>query len=348
MTALARTARGRLRWISLAAVTALLLAGAGIYAVSAFLRLQASLHAPPSVAVVAGNMGLPQDSFVLFRNTATGQGYGMAATVALANPAGPRTIGATPCERLYWAGAGVVCLSTNRGLATTFGAAVYDADWQQQQNWSLSGIPSRTRVSPDGSLVATTVFVSGHSYAGTGFSTDTVIRSIGGLAIAENLEDFTLLVNGEQVTASDRNIWGVTFVPGQPDSFYATAASSGRHWLVRGSLANRTLTAMHDGVECPSISPDGTRIAFKKSTGSGLTPHWNIAVLELATGEETVLSEDRSVDDQIEWLDDNTLLYGLPRTGEAGDSDVWRIQAKAGGRPELYLEHAWSPSVVRR
>ena len=348
MTAPVRTATGRLRWLVLSAVTAFLLSGAGIYAVSAFQRLQESLGALPPVAVAAGNTGLPADSFVLFRNTAVGQGYGMAATVALANPAGPRTIGSAPCDRVYSVGTGLVCLSTNRGLATTFGATLYGANWQQLHSWSLSGIPSRARASRDGTLVATTVFVTGHSYAGTGSSTETVIRSVAGPAKDENLEQFALIVNGGQVTATDRNIWGVTFVPGQPDAFYATAASSGLHWLVRGSISNRTLTAVHDGVECPSISPDGTRIAFKKNTGSGLKPHWKIAILDMATGGETILSEGRSVDDQIEWIDNKSLLYGMSRDGEAGDSDIWRITADAGGQPELYIEHAWSPSVVLR
>ncbi|MFP3570759.1 hypothetical protein, partial [Paraburkholderia sp. SIMBA_030] len=86
-------------------------------------------------------------------------------------------------------------------------------------------------------------------------------------------EDFALLVNGSRLQPEDRNIWGVTFVPGQADTFYATAASAGRIWLVRGSLSGRTLTAVHDNVECPSISPDGTRIAYKKNVGGSQTPH---------------------------------------------------------------------------
>ena len=42
-------------------------------------------------------------------------------------------------------------------------------------SWPLAGIPSRTRVSPDGVFVASTAFVTGHSYAGGGFSTETRI-----------------------------------------------------------------------------------------------------------------------------------------------------------------------------
>ena len=101
-----------------------------------------------------------------------------------------------------------------------------------------------------------------------------------------NLEDFALMVNGTRITAADRNIWGVTFAPGDSDTFYATAASSGRIWLVKGSISARTLTAIHDGVECPSLSPDGTRIAYKKNTGGTLTPHWRVAFLDWPPGRK--------------------------------------------------------------
>jgi hypothetical protein len=53
------------------------------------------------------------------------------------------------------------------------------------------------------------------------------------------------------------------------------------------------------------------------------------------------------VDDQVEWLDNATLLYGLLRSGEAGGSDVWSIGVDGSVSPALYIEHAWSPSVVR-
>ena len=71
---------------------------------------------------------------------------------------------AVACDRVYGTLQHIVCLKTNRGLVTNFEAVVLNPDWQQARSWSLPGIPSRTRISPDGSLVATTVFVSGHSY----------------------------------------------------------------------------------------------------------------------------------------------------------------------------------------
>ncbi|MET4539932.1 hypothetical protein ABIE37_001706 [Arthrobacter bambusae] len=332
------------RWGVLLAVTALVLAAAGIYAVGAYQRFEESRTAASSVGVTAGHP-LPAAPFVLFRNTASGQGYGNAATVPLSAPGGTRAVSEQECDRVYGTAGTVVCLKTNRGLVTAFEAAIMNRDWQVQRSWPLPGIPSRTRVSADGSMIATTVFVTGHSYAASGFSTATEISLPGGTS--GNLEDFALMVNGERLVATDRNIWGVTFAPGQSDVFYATAASSGRIWLVRGSLSAKTLTAIHDHVECPSISPDGTRIAYKKNDGGGLVAHWKVAVLDLASGQETVLAEKRSVDDQIEWLDDRNLLYGLADEAVEGDSNIWQLGTAPGSQPSLFIAHAWSPSVVR-
>ncbi len=114
-----------------------------------------------------------------------------------------------------------------------------------------------------------------------------------------------------------------------------------------GSLSAKTLTAIHDNVECPSISPDGTRIAFKKNAGGALAAHWKVAILELATGQQTVLSEKRSVDDQIEWLDNRNLLYGLAADGGNGDSNIWKLGTDPTSQPSLFIAHGWSPSVVR-
>ncbi|WCI08774.1 hypothetical protein PJ267_01290 [Arthrobacter sp. OVS8] len=247
-------------------VTMLVIAAAGAYAATAFGRFQESRTAASTVRVGSSAAVLDKAS-VLFRNTAPGQGYGTIGVVPLSDPAGERSLAAVACDRVYGTLQHIVCLKTNRGLVTNFEAVMLTPDWRQAGSWSLPGIPSRTRISPDGSLVATTVFVSGHSYGNGSFSTATSIASVQGGTVAGNLEDFALLVNGARVTAADRNIWGVTFAPGQRDTFYATAASSGRIWLVKGSISARTLTAVHDGVECPSLSPDGTRIAYKKNTG---------------------------------------------------------------------------------
>lgn len=334
----------RTRWAWLLAITAVCLTLAVGYGVWSFIQYQQRQAAPAAIAVVAGSID-PTVPHVIFRNTASGAGYGHVAAVPLTSPDGPRQVTGAVCDRVYSAGGTNACLRTNAGIVTTFEAAVYTADWQQERSWPLPGIPSRTRVSPDGTLVASTAFVTGHSYAPASFSTTTVIAKATGGDFG-NLEDFTLIVDGAPIAPVDRNLWGVTFAA-DDNTFYATAATGGNTWLVRGDITKRTLTSIRQTVECPSLSPDGSRIAYKKNTVPGPSPHWNVAVLDLATNTETVLAETRSVDDQVEWLDDGTLLYGMPRTGTVGDSDVWSISATAGSAPALFIEHAWSPSVVR-
>ena len=332
------------RWRLLAVVTAAVVAGSALYGFTAFQDYRERSAAVPQVAVDASGPP-PAGAHLVFRNTAAGAGYGHLATVPLSNPAGARRIEDTVCDRIHAAAAVRSCLQGTAGALNTFSDLLLDAEGNTITSWPLAGIPSRTRVSPDGSLVASTAFVTGHSYAGTGFSTETRITGLDGTQYG-NIQDFTLLVDGAEVTAADRNIWGITFGT-DGDTFYATAASGSSTWLVRGSLSARTLTALRDGVECPSLSPDGLRIAYKKEVSGSAVPHWRVAVLQLDTLTETVLAETRSVDDQVEWLDENTVLYGLPRDGSPGDSDIWALE-RTGGEPQLFLEHAWSPAVVRQ
>jgi hypothetical protein len=93
---------------------------------------------------------------------------------------------------------------------------------------------------------------------------------------------------------------------------------------------------LHENVECPSISPDNTRIAYKKWLGN----RWRLHVLDLKTMQETPLAEERPVDDQVEWLDNNRILYGM-------SPDTWVVPADGGGAPRKFLSDALSPAVVR-
>ena len=140
-------------------------------------------------------------------------------------------------------------------------------------------------MSKDGSLVATTTFVTGHSYAQASFSTETIIRRDG--KSLGNLETWDVEVDGRPLTAVDRNFWGVTFAA-DDDTFYVTAASGGTTWLMKGSLSAKKLTSLRTDAECPSLSPDETKVAYKKRLGNTTPGIWRIAVLDLATGKETL------------------------------------------------------------
>src|SRR4051812_17351825 len=183
------------------------------------------------------------------------------------------------------------------------------------------------------------MFVAGHAYATPGsFSTQTTLIDLERGAKIADMEDFTVTDGGRQVTAVDVNYWGVTFAR-DSDRFYATLATGGKTYLIEGSVSQRRAHVIHENVECPSLSPDGTRIAYKKRTGSGSNP-WHLTVLDLRTMRETPLAEARSVDDQAEWLDDGHVLYAV-------DGAVWSVPADGSGRPSRYIAGAGSPSVVR-
>jgi Tol biopolymer transport system component len=329
----------------LAAILVIALAGSVGFVWNVRRDQAASLAAAPAVSAGGDVTLLRSQPHLVFRSTALGQGYGQVAMVPLSEPGGPRAFTTASCERVYATAADAICLSADRGIVTTYKAQLLDTSWAPVRDLPLTGLPSRARLSRDGSLVATTTFVFGDSYANPGqFSTRTVVTRTDGEVVGD-IEKFTLVVDGRTITAADKNLWGVTFL--DDDAFYVTASSGGKTWLTKGSLSARTVTSIRGDVECPSLSPDRTRVAFKKH--GDLPPgKWRLAVYDLRTGQETVLSETRSVDDQVEWLDDSTVIYGLPRDDEtSASSDVWAVPADGTGEPKVLVSDAWSPAVVR-
>jgi hypothetical protein len=264
--------------------------------------------------------------------------YGQVAAASL-GAGSARTLLPLRCDRVDFAGGSGLCLARASGFAAGYRARAFGTDLHSRGEVNVDGIPSRARVSPDGRLGAVTMFVTGHSYADVGgFSTTTTIVDLRRGTKVADLEDFTVTRDGRTITAADVNFWGVTFARDH-DRFYATLATGAMLFLVEGSVARRTMRTIHDGVECPSLSPDETRIAYKKRVGAG-AKRWRLYVLDLATMRETPLAETRSVDDQVAWLDDDHVLYAL-------DEDVWTMPADGGGRPVRYARRADSPAVVR-
>jgi hypothetical protein len=329
----------RARVIGFAVVVVVLVAAVTAYLLHAREQQQQEAHAPSSLKTTS-LAKLESGPRIVFRSNARSR-YGVAAVVALRDPHGPRAYTSTPCARLYATADRTLCLYLDRA-SITYKAKIVETG----RTLPLAGIPSRARLSPDGRLAATTAFTNGDSYAGNSFSTRTNISTVEGPPRTVSLEDFTLHHHGHVIKPVDRNYWGVTFAA-DGDRFYATVAFSGHTWLVRGSVRSRSVTTMREDAECPSLSPDGTHIVYKKRLGhpSGT---WRLAVLDLHTGHETLLAEHRSVDDQAEWLDDDHVLYALP--GSGGDPrlyDVWSVPTDGSGKPRMTIQLASSPAVVR-
>ncbi|MFB9370759.1 TolB family protein [Kitasatospora albolonga] len=293
----------------------------------------------PGTVTLAGGQGQ-----LLFRNLAWGPHRDEIVTVPAGEPGSTRTSSGLKCLRFHAAAGTGICLQAVHGtLDDTYRAVVLDDRLHELRSFPAAGIPSRARVSPSGRLAAWTVFVSGDSYAGSNFSTRTAIVDTRDWRFESNLEEFAFLVDGRPQRASDLNVWGVTFA--DDEHFYATVATGGTTHLVRGDLTARTLTSLHQNVECPSLSPDGTRVAYKKRVpGASPDAPWRLYVLDLATMAETATAEQRNIDDQALWADGSTLVYSLP--GEYG-ADLWTVPADGTGAPATLAVSAVAPAYLR-
>jgi hypothetical protein len=243
--------------------------------------------------------------------------------------------GELSCERVYFAAGRGICM----GVAPSgvdYTAEVFDAKMQTLNTIPLSGLPSRARISEDGRYGAMTVFVSGDSYleSSTAFSTRTYVVDMASGKAIDQLEQFHVTKDGKPFDAVDFNFWGMTFDPDDSDRFYATLGTGDHHYLVEGSIKGREMTVLRDGVECPSLSPDGKQIAYKSRIGN--SNRWHLRVLDLATLKDHALAETDSIDDQAEWLDNDTLAY-------SDGTNVYTVPADGSGEPGLLVRDASSP-----
>lgn len=275
-------------------------------------------------------------------DTRLGDGYGHVGLVDLDHP--DRIVDTDlVCDRVDMVGDRGVCLRAERGVITTYKAIVFDDQFQSLDTYDLPGIPSRTRVSPDGTYGAWTTFVSGDSYLSQGLSTRTHIQDLRTGEAVGDLEKFSVTKDGAPFSEVDFNFWGVTFDAQDSNAFYATLSTGGHIYLVRGDIAGRSMEVIYDGVECPSLSPDGTRIAYKKRVTNGGRIEWRLAVLDLRTMTSHDLPGDKNVDDQVQWLDDDTIAYGVPQADVGTPTkDTYEVAADGSGQPELLVAGAWS------
>jgi hypothetical protein len=305
------------------AAMALVVAAGTVYVVST-VRSQRAATAAPGAAVAGG---------LTFVDNGGGQNL-----VSHLAPDGSRSADQLKCLRVYTAGGTTVCL--RMGLPGAYTAAVFDKSGTEVRSVALPGTPSRARVSASGDIVSWTVFVTGDSYlAPGGFSTRTGILDLRTGALIETLEGFATTVEGKPDERTNENYWGVTFTD-DDNAFYATLGSGSDTWLIKGDLAARTLTTVRRSAECPSLSPDGKRVAYKKR--GGRLGGWQLVVMDLATQQETELPGSDGVDDQAAWIDNDTLAYAKPPRG--GVPTIYASPADGSADARVLVEAASSPS----
>jgi hypothetical protein len=254
------------------------------------------------------------------------------------------------CDRIHYAGGNGICLRYDPSISDPLASprvwvTLFGSDFKPRHQFTIDGVLSRARVSPDGKYAAYTVFVTGHSYSDPNMSTATTLLDAVTGASLGNLEEFETWKDGKLFQAPDFNFWGVTFAQ-DSNLFYATLRNGETTYLVQGDVTTRKLTVLHENVECPSLSPDGTRIAFKKRA-AGLVHKWQLTVLELATMKEIPLAENDGIDDQVEWLDNTRILYQKPDNDPPKWVSVFVVPADGSGKPKIFVPNATSPVVVR-
>jgi hypothetical protein len=303
---------------------------------------RARSSAPPAGIHVVGvtkatSLAAPRAPELLFINQIPDKSFRKLAVAPVSNPNATRALADLSCDRVYYAGGRGICLTATGAFAAHYVAQIFDASFKVQHELSIPGLPSRTRVSADGRLGAVTTFVNGDSYAPGNFSTRTSILDLGTGKILVNLEQLPVTRDGKRFSNHNFNFWGVTFAR-DDDHFYATLGSGASTYLVHGSLRTRTMSVIYTHLECPSLSPDGTRIAFKRSLNSHGS--WRLYVLNLRTMRAHPLAETESIDDQVEWLDNARVLYWR-------GADIWTVPANGGGVPKKFVSDGMSPVVVR-
>jgi hypothetical protein len=311
-----------------ALIAACVVAGGAYVAIAALAPSQTTTNARPVATQVLANTDLMVRAVDPSKPTLNGRVY------VIEDGKVRRGSSDLACERVYYAAGHGICM----GVAPSgvdYTASVFDSRLQPVHSMTLTGLPSRARVSSDGRYGAMTVFVSGDSYVASSaaFSTRTYILDMASGHVIAQLEQFHVTKEGKPFDAVDFNFWGVTFAK-DPNLFYATLGTGSHHYLVEGNLRERSMRVLRDGVECPSLSPDGKQIGFKSRING--ENRWRLHVLDLATLKDHPVAETRSIDDQVEWLDNDTLAYSDGR-------NVYTVPANGSGSPQLLVRDATSP-----
>jgi hypothetical protein len=297
----------------------------------------ATSSTPPSAVGVPDIASIQAGPHLIFQSVIRDDDYAHVSLVPLLSPMGPRVATGLVCERVHYAGGEGLCLAGEHGTESRYFAIPFGSDFASGEPIPLAGSPTFATVSSDGRYGAASVLTTQPTELDPEGATQTVIVDMRAGTVVADLDDFTLIRDGATFAAQDRDLWGVTF-GADSDRFYATLRTAGNTYLVEGSVQGRRLEVIHLNASAPALSPDGRRVAYAKLV-SNIGPTYRFQVLDLATMIETPLAELTSIDDQMEWLDGENLLYGLA-------ADTWVVPADGTGTPSLFLPDGLSASVV--
>lgn len=284
---------------------------------------------------------------VLVVNRVPGDDYGR---LAIRHTDGTRTLLDRSCMRVHIAGDHGVCLSETDDIPVSFDTTFFEAsNLDVDIKGYPSALPSRARMSPTGRFSAVTAFVTGASYVDIGTETTTIVTidEIDSNRLLRGANQFDIASDEDRFQTFDAQYWGITFAPDE-DEVYVTGFYGEQPEIMRGTLNDMTLAPTGWIGSCPSLSPDGKTLVFKEARQDGT---FELVAVDVESNTKMKLGEERSVDDQVEWLDNDTILYAVHPEG--GDNpvqpefDIWMLDIAPGSEPVLFLPNADSPAVAR-
>jgi hypothetical protein len=282
--------------------------------------------------------------FVMFRTLAPHRAHGRVAMVPLGVRHDARYVAPLSCARVQYAsGTGLCMVEEPQPAGVKNVVYTFDRNFVRGGRIELTGIPIRARISPDGRLAAVSVYAEEESPAGERLASETILIDVASGRVLADLREFAVDNASHPPIEGPVDIVSVTFQP-DSDGFYATLSAGATRYLVRGSVERRRLEVQRLGLANEALSADGKRLLAKKQVGA--RGFWQLVVVDLATGAERPLRQGpRSVDDQVEWLDDAHAIYHEIVSEGTG---LWMLSADGVTEPKLLISQGFSPSVERR
>ena len=283
----------------------------------------------------------PERPYLMVQSTKSDESYGKVLLVPFGAPAGPAYETDLSCDRSTFTGSRGVCLVTEGQTSSTPYAYVFNERFERIHKIPLAGVPSRVRVSPNGRFAAVSVSEHTHDNPLVDFIARTIIVDTN-TGTSTDLRDFRYTQDGRLSSVGNLGIWGVTFAA-DSNRFFATLEMEKTNYLVEGDVAKRSVHVLRAGIECPSLSPDNTRIVYKRRVV--VDDDARLRLYDFQKGTDVAIeTEKRSIVDQVDWLDDERVMYHL--TGAQG-ADVWSVRVDGTEAPKILRTYAYSPAVVR-
>jgi dipeptidyl aminopeptidase/acylaminoacyl peptidase len=278
--------------------------------------------------------------FVIFRALAPRDAYGYVAVRQLSPGARP-LVSTLSCSRLHYAGGRGLCAAQEQSGGEIKNVVyVFNARLERGARVVLDGMPTRLRVSPNGRFGAITTYAEEETEQGERLATRTRLVDLNSGTPFADLRDFHVDHRGLPPIEGPMDIASVAFER-DGDRFFATLSTDRERYLVAGSQRERRLTTIRAGVANEALSPDGQRLVVKR-----LLPErgfWQLAVIDLRTWAEHDLPQGpRSVDDQVEWLDNAHVTY---HDVDGESTSIWLLPIDGINGPRVLVKDAYSAAV---